>query len=111
MAWMRATSSSLWNGLVQVIVGAVAEALHLILDAGHAGEDQDRRLDLGDAQRSQNFVARHVGQVQVKQDDVVIIELAEVDALLAEIRDVDVEILRLEHQFDALRGRAVVLDE
>ena len=37
--------------LGQIIVGAVAEPFDLVLDAGHAGEDQDRRLDLGDAQR------------------------------------------------------------
>ena len=97
--------------LGQIVVGAVAEALHLVLDAGHAGEDQDRRLDLGHAQRPQHLVAGHVGQIEVEQDDVVVVELAEVDAFLAEVRHVDVEILRLEHQFDALRRRAVVLDQ
>ena len=97
--------------LGQVVVGAEAEALHLVLDAGHAGEDQDRRLDLGDAQRAQHLVAGHVGQVQVEQDDVVIVELAEIDALLAEVGGVDVEVLGLEHQLDALRRRAVVLDQ
>jgi hypothetical protein len=33
----------------------------------------------------------HVGQVQVEQDDVVIIELAQIEAFLAEVRRVDVE--------------------
>ena len=99
------------EGLGQVVVGAEAEALDLVLDAGEAGEDQDRRLDLGDAQRAQDLVARHVGQVQVEQDDVVVVELAEVDALLAEIGRVDVEVLGLEHQLDALRGGAVVFDQ
>jgi hypothetical protein len=51
------------------------------------------------------------GKVQVEKDDVVIVELAEVDALFAEIRRVNIEILGLEHQFDALRCRAVVFDE
>ena len=62
-------------------------------------------------QSPQDFVARHVRQIEVEEDDVVVVELAEIDAFLAEIRDVDVEILRLEHQFDALRRRAVVLDQ
>jgi tRNA (Thr-GGU) A37 N-methylase len=30
--------------------------------------------------RPQNLVARHVGQVQVEKDDVVVVELAEIDA-------------------------------
>src|SRR3569832_1113261 len=35
--------------LGHVVVGAEAEALDLVLNAGEAGEDQDRRLDLRDA--------------------------------------------------------------
>ena len=95
MAWMRATSSSLWNGF---------EALHLVLDPGKARKDEDRRLYLGDPQGAQHLVSRHVGQVQVEQDDVVVVELAEVDAFLAEVRRVDVEVLKLEHQLDASRN-------
>ena len=72
---------------------------------GHARQDQDRRLHLGQAQRPQHFVAGHVGEVQVEQDDVVVVELAEIDALFAEIGRVDVEALRFQHQFDALCGR------
>ena len=75
------------------------------------GEDQDRRLDLRDPQGAQNLEARHVGQVQVEQDDVVVVELAEVDALFAEIRRIDVEALGFEHQLDGLGGRAVVFNE
>jgi hypothetical protein len=97
--------------LGEVIVGAEAEALHLVLDAGQTREDQDRRFHLGDAQGAQNLVARHVGEVQVEQDDVVIIELAEVDAFFSEIRRVDVEVLGFQHQFDALRCGAVVFDQ
>ena len=59
----------------------------------------------------QHLVARHVRQVEIEQDDVVVVELAEVDALFAEVGSVDVETFRLQHQFDALRGRAVVLNQ
>jgi len=59
-----------------------------ILHAGEAGEDQDRCLHLGDAQRSEHLVARHIGQVQVEQNDVVVVEFAKVGALFAEIRRV-----------------------
>ena len=61
--------------LGHVVVGAEAETLHLVLDAGEAGQDQDRRLDLGNAQRPQDLVAGHVRQVQVEEDDVVVVEL------------------------------------
>jgi translation initiation factor IF-1 len=80
-------------------------------DAGEARQDQDRRLHLGDAQRAQNLVAGHVRKVQVEEDDVVIVQLAEIDALFAEVRRVDIEALRLEHQLDALRRGAVVFNE
>ena len=97
--------------LGHVVVGAEAETLDLVLDAGKAGEDQDRRLDLGDPQRAQNLETRHVGEVQVEQDDVVVVELAEIDAFFAEVRRVDVEALGFEHQLDRLSGRAVVFNE
>jgi hypothetical protein len=97
--------------LGHVVVGAKAKSFDLVLDAGQAGEDQDRRLHLGDAQAAQDLEARHVGQVQVQQDDVVVVELAEVDAFLTEIGGVDVEALGFEHQLDGLSGRAVVFNE
>src|SRR5262249_44350657 len=73
--------------------------------------DQDRRLHLGDAQGPQNLETRHVGQVEVEQDYVVVVQLAEIDALFAEIRRIDVEALGFEHQLDRLRRRAVVFDQ
>ncbi len=98
-----------WLG--HVVVGAEAEAFDLVLDAGEAGEDQDRRLHLGDAQGPQNLEARHVGKVQVQEDDVVVVELAEIDAFFPQIGGVDVETLGFEHQLDRLSGRAVVFNQ
>ena len=66
---------------------------------------------LATRRRAQHLVARHVGKVQIEEDDVVVVELAEIDALFAEIGRVDVEALGLEHQLDALRGGAVVFDQ
>ena len=99
------------EGLGHIVVGAEAQAAHLVLDAGEAGENQDRRVDLADAQRLQNLIARHVGQIEIEQDDVVIVELAEIDAFFAEIGGVDVETFGLEHQLDALGRRGIVLDQ
>src|SRR3989344_2044756 len=98
-----------WLG--DVIVGAQAETLDLVLDAGEAGEDDDRGFDLADTQIAEDIETRHVGQIEVEQDDVVVIELAEVDAFLTEVGGVDVEALGLEHQLDGLSGRTVVFDE
>ena len=97
--------------LGHVVVGAEAETADLVLDAGEAGEDQDRRLHLGDAQRPQHLEAGHVRQIQIEQDDVVVVELAEIDAFFAEIGGVDVEALGLQHQLDRLSGGAVVLNQ
>ena len=97
--------------LGHVVVGAEAEALDLVLDAGEAGEDQDRRLDLARRAAAQHLVAGHVRQVQVEKDDVVVVELAEIDAFFAEVGRVDVEALGLEHQLDGLRGRAIVFNQ
>jgi hypothetical protein len=53
----------------------------------------------------------HVRQVEVEQDDVVVVELAEVQALFAQVRRIDVEPFGGQHQFDRLGGRRLVLDQ
>ena len=78
---------------------------------GEAGEDQNGCLDLGDAQRAQDLEARHIRQIEIEQDDVVVVELAEVDTLFAEICRVDVEALGLQHQLDRLRRGAIVFNQ
>ena len=59
----------------------------------------------------EHVITGHVGQVQVEQDDVVIVELAEIEALFAQIGRVDVEAFGAEHQLDALRRRRLVLNQ
>ena len=63
------------------------------------------------AQRLQHLIARHVGQIEVEKDDVVVVELAEIDALFAQIGGINIEAFRLEHQLDALGRRSIVLDQ
>ena len=53
----------------------------------------------------------HVGQVQIEQDDVVIIELAEIEALFAQIGRIDVETFGRQHELDRLRSRRLILDQ
>ena len=97
--------------LGHVVVSAEAEAANLVLDASHAGEDEDRRLDLREAQRAQHFVAGHIGKVEIEKDDVVVVELSEIDAFFTEVGGIDVEAFGFEHQLDALRCRAIVFNE
>jgi hypothetical protein len=50
----------------------------------------------------------HVGQVQVEQYDVIIIELTQIETFLTQISRVDIEPFRREHHFDGLRcGRFI----
>jgi hypothetical protein len=115
--WTRAPSTSTVHQLFaverlgHVVVGAEAEAADLRIHFRDAREDQHRRLHFGDAQLLQNVVPVHVGQVQVEQDDIVIVELAEVQAFLAEVGLVDVESLGGEHQLDRLGRRRLVFDQ
>ena len=97
--------------LGHVVVGAEAEASDLVLDAGKAGEDQNRRLHLRHAQAAKNFEARHVRKIEIEEDDVVVVDFAEIDAFFAEIGRVDVEALGFEHQLDRLRGGAIVFNQ
>ncbi len=53
----------------------------------------------------------HVRQVQVEQDDVVIIQLAEIQTFLAEVGRIDIEAFGGEHQLDGLGGGRFVFDQ
>jgi hypothetical protein len=97
--------------LGHVVVGTEAETFDLVLDAGKPGQDQDRRLDLRDPQAAEDLETRHVGKIQVEEDDVVIVELTQIDPLFAQVGRVHVEALGFEHQFNRLRRGAVVFDQ
>src|SRR5215468_11191945 len=51
--------------LGHIVVGANAETFDLVLDAGEAGQDQDRGLDLGHPKLLEHVVTGHVRQVQI----------------------------------------------
>src|SRR5947209_15440975 len=94
--------------LGHVVVGANAETLDLVLDAGEAGEDQNGCFDLGDPKLLEHVITGHVWQVKVEQYDVVIIEFSEIDAFFSKVRRIDVETLGFQHQLDRLRDGAVI---
>ncbi len=101
----------LMEGLGHIVVGAEAEPPHLVLDAGKAGQDEDRGLHLAHPQGLEHLVTAHVGEVQIEQNNVVVVDFAEVDALFTEVGLINVKAFRLQHQLDALGGRAIVLDQ
>ena len=111
MAWIRADQLVLVEWLGHIVVAAAAETLDLVLDTREAGEDQGRCLHSGDAQAAQHLEARHVRQVEVEQDDVVVVDLAEIDPFFTEIGGVDIEALGFEHQLDRLRSGAIVFND
>src|ERR1041384_8570087 len=83
-----------------IVISTKAETFDLVLYARQTGKDEDRRFHSRYAQLAQHIETRHIRQVQVEQDDVVVIDLAKIDAFLAEIGRVNVEVSRLEHQLD-----------
>ena len=82
------------EGLGHVVVGAEAQALDLVFDGREAGEDEDRRSHLGNTQRLQHFIAGHVRQVDVEKDDVIVVELAQIDAFFLKVGRMDIELVR-----------------
>ncbi len=63
------------------------------------------------AEPAEHLVAVDVRQHQVEEDDVVVVELADLDAVLAELARVDHEAAGTQHQFDGPRGGGVVFDQ
>ena len=60
------------EGFDEVIVGALFEAFHAIVEGAAGAEDQDRRPDLAIADLFEDLKAVHIGQHQVENDEVVI---------------------------------------
>ena len=97
--------------LCHIIVGTEAQTLHLVFNAGKAGENEDGGVDLGDTQSFENLIAGHVGQVQIEQDDVVIIKLAQIDTFLAQVGAIYVEAFGLQHELNALGRCHIIFDQ
>ena len=57
-----------------------SQALDLVFDCGEPRKNEDRGLDLGDAQGAQDLIARHIWEVQIQQNDIVVVKLAEIGA-------------------------------
>ena len=98
------------KGLGQIIIRPAAQGLHLAVNLSATGENHDRRADSAVAQGAKDIESAHIRQVQIQEDQVVIIELAEIDTLLTHICGEDIEALRLENQLHTPGDRGVILN-
>lgn len=88
--------------LGHVVVGAKTEAAKPVLDAGSAGQDHDRGVNPGQAESAEHFISGHVWKPEVKKDDIIIREAAEVGAFFTDVGGVGVEPLHLRYKLNAL---------
>ncbi len=82
-----------------------------MIEFGETRQDQDRRAHPGGAQPAQHLIAVDVRQHQIENDDVVIVKLADLQPILAEIGGIADEAFLLQHQLDALGGGGIVLNQ
>ena len=99
------------KGLGHVIIGAEAKAAQLAFSVVRSGQDQDRRIDARQPQVTQNLHPVHVGQIEIQQDQIVVIELGQVDPLLAHVRPKDVVAGGGQHQLNRARRAGIVLNQ
>ena len=111
IAWILRNQLVAVEGFGHIIVGAEAERADLAVHLADPGQDQNRRRNLCRPKLLQHVIAVHVGQVEIEKNDVVIVELAKIEALFAKIRRVNIEAFGPEHQFDALCRRRLILDQ
>ena len=101
----------LLEGLGQIVIGTGPEPLDLTLRFGEAREDQHGRFDTRVAHAPQHLHPVDVGQLEIENDDVVIVELGDLKTVFAQVRRIDHHGRRFEQHFDAFcRGR-LILDQ
>ncbi len=99
------------KGLCEIVVGAVTEGFDLRLDVRISREDHDRCVDPRHAQLLQDFIAGNIRQREIEDDDVILVDLAEVDAFFPKICRVNIEARSLQHQFDTAGHRIIIFDQ
>src|SRR5690606_3220522 len=99
------------EGFDQVVVGALLEALDLVLPARARGQDQHRELLAFLAQRLDQFHARHLRQAEVDDAQVERHLAAHVQAFLAVLRRVDGETFALQAGGQGLAQRGFVFNQ
>ena len=96
--------------LCQIVVGTVTQAFDLFVGLAQAGQNQNRRIDFGCSQVFQNFIAVHVRQHQIKNDNVVVIELSDFQAVFAKVGGVHNHPFFFEHRLNTLRDGVIIFN-
>src|SRR5215472_10029085 len=99
------------KGLGQKVVGTEAEAFDLGIELCKTGENQDRRTHTRCPKPAKHLVAIDVRQHQIKEDDVVIIELTDLQPVFPKIGGVTNKVLFHQHHFDAGGCCRIILDQ
>ena len=92
-----------WLG--EIVVSTETEAFDLFVGRRKTGQNQDRRYHPCGAQAAQHFISVDIGQHQVENDDVVIVQLTDFEPVLAQIGSVANIAIVEQDRFDALRHR------
>ena len=88
--------------LRQIVVSAEAKALDLVIQLGKAGKNKDRCLDLRATQAAQNLIAVEVWQHKIEENDVVVIEPANFEAVFSVFRHINHKPFGFQHELNAL---------
>ena len=68
-------------------------------------------MHLGNPQLLEHIITMHVRQVQIEQYDVIIIKLAEIEPLFAQVRGINVETFGRQHQLNRFCGRRFIFNQ
>ena len=97
------------KGLGHVVIGPETESAQLAFGIVRAGQDQDRRVDPRHADLAQHLHPVHVRQIQIQQDQIIVVELGQIDALFAHVGAIDVVTGMGQHHFNAARRGRIIL--
>src|SRR6516165_3181166 len=89
------------KGFDHVVVSAGMEKFEPLIQLSRPGEDQDGRGHTRGAQPPQHPVALHVGQYQVEENYVVIVEAGQLQTVLSEVGHITSHLLFGQDQSDA----------
>ncbi len=98
-----------WFG--QVIIGTNTKAADLGIRLTQAGKQQDRGINTRGTQPSEDFIAIDVGQHDVENHDVVIIDFADLQTVFPKVGMVNDKTLGPEHQRNAVGCAQIVLNQ
>jgi hypothetical protein len=90
------------EGFGQIVIGADAETLDLVLHVRQARKNQNGRIDLGCPQPVKNLVTVYIRQHKIQKNNIVIVYFSDFQAVFAQVRRVHDESLCTKHRYDAV---------